>query len=113
MTALLATSGVATAGGSSLVFGTERRTSAVDAALINAAAAFAGSKASPDAANGAFVVSLFALCEERGKTGQEFIDALIAGAAISHSLAQQPSAEKLGPAVLGSVAAAARLLELT
>jgi len=109
-TALLATSGVATAGGSSLVFGTERRTSVVDAALINAAAAVAGSEASPDAVNAAFVVSLFALCEERGKTGQEFIDALIAGAEISRS---QPSASQLGAALLGSVAAATRLLGLS
>lgn len=107
--ALLATSGVAASGGASLVFGTERRTSAVDAALINATAAVAGSRAASDAANAAFVVALFALCEERGKTGQEFIDALIAGAEISRSL---PSAGQLGAAVLGSVAAAARLLGL-
>ncbi|MBR0816639.1 MmgE/PrpD family protein [Bradyrhizobium liaoningense] len=113
--ALLATPGVAVSGGSSLVFGTERRTSAVDAALINAAAAVAGSTASPDAANGAFVVSLFGLCEERGKTGQEFIDALIAGAEISRSLAPalSPPAGQLGLALLGSVAAAGRLLGLS
>lgn len=109
--ALLATPGVAVSGGCSLVFGTERRTSAVDAALINATAAVAGSDASPDAANGAFVVSLFGLCEERGKTGQEFVDALIAGADVSRSLAL--SAGQLGCALLGSVAAAARLLELS
>ncbi|WP_234683239.1 MmgE/PrpD family protein [Bradyrhizobium monzae] len=108
-TALLATSGVAASGGSSLVFGTERRTSAVAAALINATAVAAASKSVPDAANAAFVVALFALCEERGKAGQEFIDALIAGAEISRS---QPSAGQLGAAVLGSVAAAARLLGL-
>nr|WP_035684228.1 MmgE/PrpD family protein [Bradyrhizobium sp. Cp5.3] len=112
-TALLATPGVAMPGGPSLVFGTERRTSAVDAALINATAAVAGSEASPDAANGAFVVSLFGLCEERGKTGQEFIDAVISGADISRSLALPPSAGQLGSALLGSVAAAARLLELS
>lgn len=109
-TALLATSGVAMTGGSSLVFGTERRTSAVDAALINATAAVAGSKALPDAVNAAFVVSLFGLCEERGKAGQEFIDALIAGAGIARSL---PSASQLETALLGSVAAATRLLGLS
>lgn len=109
-TALLATSGVATAGGSSLVFGTERRTSAIEAALVNATAAVAGSDASADASHAAFVVSLFGLCEERGKTGQEFLDALIAGAEISRSL---PSAGRLEAAVLGSVAAAARLLGLS
>jgi 2-methylcitrate dehydratase PrpD len=108
--ALLATSGTAASGGAALVIGTERRTSAVDAALINATAAVAGSRAAPDAANAAFVVALFGLCEERGKTGQEFIDALIAGAEISRSL---PSAGQLGAAVLGSVAAAARLLGLS
>ncbi|WP_298244356.1 MmgE/PrpD family protein [uncultured Bradyrhizobium sp.] len=109
-TALLATSGVAAAGGSSLVFGTERRTSAIEAALVNATAAVAGSDASPDAANGAFVVSLFGLCEERGKTGQEFVDALLAGAGIVRSL---PSAGRLAAPLLGSVAAAARLLGLS
>ncbi len=109
-TALLATSGVATAGGSALVFGTDRRTSAIDAALVNATAAVAGSEASPDAAHAAFVVSLFGLCEERGKTGQEFLDALIAGAEISRSL---PSAGRLEAALLGSAAAAARLLGLS
>lgn len=109
-TALLATSGIAAGGGSSLVFGTERRTSAIEAALVNATAAVAGSDASPDAVNGAFVVSLFGLCEERGKTGQEFVDALIAGAEISRSL---PSAGRLGAALLGSVTAAARLLGLS
>ncbi|MET0677022.1 MAG: MmgE/PrpD family protein [Bradyrhizobium sp.] len=111
--ALLAIPGVAVSGGSSLLFGTERRTSAVDAALINATAAVAGSGGSPDAANGAFVVALFGLCEERGKTGQEFIDALIAGADISRSLASALSAGQAGSALLGSVAASARLLELS
>jgi 2-methylcitrate dehydratase PrpD len=109
-TALLATSGVATVGGSSLVFGTERRTSAIEAALVNATATVAGSKESLDAASGAFIVSVFGLCEERGKTGQEFVDALIAGAEIARSL---PSAGRLGAALLGSVAAAARLLGLS
>src|SRR2546430_28678 len=66
--ALLGTSGVAMTGGSSLVFGTERRTSALDAALVNAAAAVAGSEASRDAANSACIVALFGLCEERGRS---------------------------------------------
>lgn len=113
--ALLGTSGVAMTGGSSLVFGTERRTSAVDAALINAAAAVAGSEASRDAANSACIVALFGLCEERGKTGQDFLDALISGAEIVPCLPPMlsPAAAQLGFALFGSVAAAARVLELS
>lgn len=113
--ALLGTSGVAMAGGSSLVFGTERRTSAVDAALINATAAVAGSEASRDAANSACIVALFGLCEERGKTGQEFLDALISGAESSPLLAPtlSPAAGQLGFALFVGVAAAARVLELS
>jgi hypothetical protein len=113
--ALLGTAGVAMSGGSSLVFGTERRTSAVDAALINAAAAVAGSDASRDAVNSACIVALFGLCEERGKTGQDFLDALISGAEIVPCLAPtlSPAAGQFGFALFGSVAAAARLLELS
>ena len=113
--ALLSTSGVAMTGGSSLVFGTERRTSAVDAALVNAAAAVTGSEVSRDAANSACIVALFGLCEERGKTGQDFIDALISGAEISPYLkpALSPTAGELGFALFGGVAAAARVLELS
>jgi MmgE/PrpD N-terminal domain len=113
--ALLKTSGVATGGGSSLVFGTDRRTSAVDAALINATAAVAGSEASCDAVNAACIVALFGLCEERGKTGQEFLDALISGAEVSPRLAPMlsPAGAQLGPVLFGGVAAAARVLELS
>jgi hypothetical protein len=113
--ALLGTSGVAMTGGSSLVFGTERRTSAIDAALINATAAVAGSEALRDAANSAGIVALFGLCEERGKTGQDFLDALISGAEISPCLAPtlSPAAGQLGFALFGGVAAAARVLELS
>lgn len=113
--ALLGTSGVAMAGGSALVFGTDRRTSAVDAALVNATASVIGSKASPDAANSACIVALFGLCEERGKTGQDFIDALILGAEIVPDLAPtlSPAAGQLGYALFGGVAASARVLELS
>jgi MmgE/PrpD N-terminal domain len=113
--ALLGTSGVAMTGGAALVLGTERRTSAVDAALINAAAAVAGSEASRDAANSACIVALFGLCEERGKTGQDFLDALILGADIRPRLAPMlsPTAGPLGFALFGGVAAAARVLELS
>lgn len=113
--ALLSTSGVAMTGGSSLVFGTERRTSAVDAALINATAAVAGSEASRDAGKAACIVALFGLCEERGKTGQEFLDALISSAEITPLLAPtlSPAAGQLGFALFGGVAAAVRALELS
>lgn len=113
--ALLGTSGVAPAVGPSLVFGTERRTSAVDAALTNATAAAAGSEASIDAANAAFIVSLFGLCEERQKTGQAFLDALMFGAEMCASLAPAlpPAAGQLGYASLGGIVAATRVLELS
>ncbi|WP_240535190.1 MmgE/PrpD family protein [Bradyrhizobium sp. YR681] len=113
--ALLGTSGVAMAGGSSLVFGTERRTSAVDAALINATAAVAGSEAPRDAANSASIVALFGLCEERGKTGQDFLDALISAAEIVPCLAPtlSPAAGQPEFALFGGVAAAARVLGLS
>lgn len=113
--ALLATPGVAMAGGPSLVFGTERRTSAVDAALVNATAAMAGSEASRDAVSSVCIVALFGLCEERGKTGQEFLDALMSGAEISPLLAPgtSPSGGQLGRALVGSVVAAAHVLELS
>jgi hypothetical protein len=113
--ALLAASGVAMSGGPSLIFGTERRTGAIDAALVNAAAAVAGSEASRDAANSACIVALFGLCEERGKTGQEFLDALLSGAEIAPLLAPtlSSSAGQLGFALFGGVAAAARVLELS
>jgi hypothetical protein len=106
--ALLKTSGAAL--GQSLIFGTERRTSAADAALANATAAAAGSGAAIDAANAAFIMSLYALCEERGKTGQAFLDALMFGAEMA---ALAPTAGPLGTATFGAVVAATRLLELS
>jgi 2-methylcitrate dehydratase PrpD len=109
--ALLGTPGIAPAGGRSLVFGTERRTSAVDAALTNATAAAAGSDMSIDAGNAASIVSLFGLCEERQTTGQAFLDALMFGAEMSASLA--PAAGKFGSALLGNVVAATRVLQLS
>jgi hypothetical protein len=113
--ALQGTSGVAMSGGSSLVLGTERRTSAVDAALINATAAVAGSEASHDASNAACIVALFGLCEEREKSGQEFLDVLILSAAIAPHLAPvlSPAASQFGFALFGVVAGAARVLELS
>jgi hypothetical protein len=109
--ALLNTPGVAMTGRPSLIFGTERRTSAIDAALVNATAAAAGSEASRDAANAACIVALFGLCEERQKTGQEFLDALMFGAALASTFlatAGQPSS-----AVFSGFVAATRVLELS
>jgi hypothetical protein len=109
--ALLATPGAVFAGGQSLVFGTERRTSALDAALANATAAAAGSDAAINAANAAFIVSLYGLCEERQKTGHAFLDALTFGAEVALALA--PTGGQVGAASFGAVAAATRLLELS
>lgn len=109
--ALLDTLGVAPLGGPALVFGTERRSSAFDAAMINAVAVTTGTDASIDAAHAAFVVSVFGLCEARATTGQAFLDALIFGAEMSAALA--PTASRFESAVLGNVVAATRLLELS
>jgi hypothetical protein len=109
--ALLATPGVAPAGGLSLLFGTERRTSAIDATFANATAAAAGSEASIDAVNAAFIVSLYGLCEERQQTGQAFFDALISGAEMAAALA--PSVSPLERAAHGAIVGAARVLALS
>jgi 2-methylcitrate dehydratase PrpD len=81
---LLRTPGVATAPGGALVFGTTRRTSALDAALINGTASHAldyddfssdlgGHQSVP------LVAPLFALAEERGATGMQVLLAYVAG----------------------------------
>ncbi|MET4387951.1 hypothetical protein ABIB73_003708 [Bradyrhizobium sp. F1.4.3] len=118
--ALLTTHGVAMAGGPSLIFGTQRRTSAVDAALINATAAAAGSGVSSDAGSAAYIVSLFGLCEERRKTGQEFLDALMFGAGLSLAVASTVPASapvamtgQLTSALFGAVVAATRVIKLS
>lgn len=81
---LLRTPGVATAPGGALVLGTARRTSALDAALINGTASHAldfddfssdlgGHQSVP------LVAPLFALAEERGKGGMQLLLAYVAG----------------------------------
>ncbi|MEO8320128.1 MAG: MmgE/PrpD family protein, partial [Bradyrhizobium sp.] len=81
---LLSTPGVATAPGSSLIFGSARRTSMLDAALINGTAShaldfddcnntFGGHPSAP------IVPALFALGEEHGANGRDFIAAYVAG----------------------------------
>jgi 2-methylcitrate dehydratase PrpD len=81
---LLRTPGVATAPGQALVFGTSRRTSALDAALVNGTASHAldyddfssdlgGHQSVP------LVAPLFALAEERGASGRQVLVAYAAG----------------------------------
>lgn len=81
---MLRTPGVATAPGAALVFGTARRTSALDAALVNGAASHAldyddfssdlgGHQSVP------LVPPLFALAEERGASGMQVLLAYVAG----------------------------------
>jgi hypothetical protein len=111
MKALLNTPGVAMPGGLSLVFGTERRTSALDAAMLNAVAAAAGSGTAIAAVHSAGVVSLFALCEARATTGEAFLDAFVFGAEMA--AAYMPADDSLESAVFGNVVAATRLLALS
>lgn len=113
---LLGTSGVAMNGGASLVFGTERRTGAADAALINATAAAADPGTSSIAASAAYIVSLFGLCEERKKTGKEFVDALMFGAEASSFFASRFSGAAIGQfraELFGGIVAACRVLGLS
>ena len=81
---LLATPGVAEAPGQSLIFGTERRTSALDASLVNGTAShahdfddfsavFGGHQSVP------LVAPLLAVAEERRLTGEQVLLAYIVG----------------------------------
>ncbi len=122
---LMATPGIADAPGPSLVFGTDRRTSALDAALINGTASHAldyddfssilgGHQSVP------LVAPLFALAEERGLSGRQIVDAYVVGLEVEHRFARavhphhydkgwHPTAT-LG--IFGTVAAAAFALGL-
>jgi len=90
---LLKTPGVATAPGPALLFGSARRTSALDAALINGTASHAldfddfsgimgGHHSVP------LVSMLFALAEERGGTGEDLIAAYVIGVEVEIRLAR-------------------------
>lgn len=121
---LLKTPGVATAPGSSLIFGTARRTNALDAALINGTASHALDYDDFSGALGGhhsvpLVSMLFALAEERGASGEDFIAAYVIGVETEIRLARavnfhhydkgwHPTAT-LG--VFGAAAAAAWLLK--
>ncbi|WP_431285698.1 MmgE/PrpD family protein [Humitalea sp. 24SJ18S-53] len=90
---LLRTPGVATAPGVSLVFGTGRRTSALDASLINGTASHAldyddfsgdlgGHQSVP------LVAPLFALAEERGLSGMRLVLGYVVGMEVMIRLAR-------------------------
>jgi 2-methylcitrate dehydratase PrpD len=122
---LLKTPGVATAPGPALIFGTARRTSALDAALINGTASHAldfddfsgimgGHHSVP------LVSTLLALADERGGTGEDLIAAYVIGVEVQIRLARavnfhhydkgwHPTAT-LG--IFGTAAAACHLIKL-
>ena len=88
---LLRTPGVATAPGLSLIFGTDRRTSALDATLVNGAASYALDDPSGTAGGHhsvPFVPMLFALAEERRGRGDDLIAAYVIGAETEIRLAR-------------------------
>lgn len=122
---LLKTPGIATAPGPALIFGSARRTSALDAALINGTASHAldfddfsgvmgGHHSVP------LVAMLFAVAEERGGTGEELMAAYVVGVEVEIRFARavnfhhydkgwHPTAT-LG--VFGAAAAASHLMKL-
>ena len=122
---LLDTPGVADASGPALIFGTDRRTSALDATLVNGTASHAldyddfsgvlgGHQSVP------LVAMLFALGEERRASGRDILTAYVVGVETEIRLARavnfhhydkgwHPTAT-LG--IFGTAAAAARLLRL-
>lgn len=122
---LLKTPGVATAPGSSLIFGTDRRTSALDAALVNGTASHALDFDDVSGTLGGhhsvpLVSMLFALAEERAFGGEDLIAAYVIGVETEIRLARavnfhhydkgwHPTAT-LG--VFGGAAAASHLLKL-
>jgi 2-methylcitrate dehydratase PrpD len=89
---LLRTPGVATAPGPSLIFGTDRRTSALDATLVNGTAShaldFGNFGATPGHHSVPLVSMLFALAEERKDRGDDLIAAYVIGAETEIRLAR-------------------------
>jgi 2-methylcitrate dehydratase PrpD len=122
---LLKTPGVATAPGPALIFGSARRTSALDAALVNGTAShaldfddFSGIMGGHHSAP--LVSMLFALAEERGGTGEDIVAAYVIGVEVEIRLARavnfhhydkgwHPTAT-LG--IFGAAAAACHLVKL-
>lgn len=122
---LLKTPGVATSPGSALIFGTARRTSALDATLVNGTASHAldfddfsgvmgGHQSVP------LVSTLIALAEERGGTGEDIVAAYVIGVEVEIRFARAVNfhhydkgwhpTSTLG--VFGAAAAACHLLKL-
>jgi 2-methylcitrate dehydratase PrpD len=90
---LLDTPGVATSPGSSLIFGTSKRTSALDAALVNGTASHALDYDDFSGALGGhqsvpLVPALYALAEERKLGGQKLLLAYIIGVEVEIRLAR-------------------------
>src|ERR1700733_551393 len=92
-TNLLRTPGVATAPGPCTLFGTDRKTSALDAAFVNGTASHAldyddfsepmgGHQSAP------LVAPLLAVAEERGLSGKQFLQAYILGVEVEIRLAR-------------------------
>lgn len=90
---LMATPGVANAPGPCVIFGTDRRTSALDAALVNGVAShaldyddfssvFGGHQSAP------LVAPLFALAVEQGRSGQDILTDYVAGFEVEHRFAR-------------------------
>src|ERR1700755_1573376 len=122
---LLKTPGVAASPGSALIFGTSKRTSALDAALINGTAShaldfddFSGVMAAHHAVP--LVPALIALAEERGGTGEDIVAAYVVGVEVEIRFARAVNfhhydkdwhpTSTLG--VFGAAAAACHLLKL-
>ncbi len=110
---LLRTPGVATAPGPSLVFGTDRRTSALDATLVNGTAShaldFGNFGATPGHHSVPLVAMLFALAEERKGRGDDLIAAYVIGLETEIRLVRAADHDKGWRPVstLGTLAAAA------
>ena len=122
---LLKTAGVATSPGPALIFGTQRRTSALDAALVNGTASHA---LDFDDFNGVMgghhsvplVSALFALAEERGGNGEDIIAAYVIGVEVEIRFARAVNFHHYDKGwhptgtlgVFGAAAAACHLLKL-
>ncbi|WP_321933498.1 MmgE/PrpD family protein [Paraburkholderia sp. J8-2] len=108
------TSGALAEDGPCLVAGTARRTTALDAALANGAAAAAGQQgASTDngEAHAARFAALFALAGARRLSGERFHAAWLAGEAAAQGLASAaPNLAPMLATTLATVAAASHLL---
>ena len=122
---LLQTPGVADAPGPCLIFGTDKRTSALDATLVNGIGSHAldfddfsdvlgGHQSVP------LVPVLFALAEEHGLSGNDLLGAYVVGFEVEHrfAMAMHPHHYDKGwhptatLGIFGTVAAAARALRL-